>query len=145
MDPLARDVEKEEPESEVDDQEARWSQDNVSRAFSTSPWGSSSSVSTSQVQLERDYMAQIQTASSLRGSGLGRYPTAASRIATQKSQHSATVGAAGLKPRAPGKPLPEFGAGKPYPPLLPEKEDFVVEFSGPDDPLHPQNWPTKKK
>ena len=43
------------------------------------------------------------------------------------------------------KPMPNFGAGKPFPPLLPEQEEYVVEFDGPDDPLHAQNWPMKKK
>jgi DHA1 family multidrug resistance protein-like MFS transporter len=75
---------------------------------------------------------------------LERNPTALSRIATQRSQHSGTVGA-GLRSRVSKKPLPEFGAGKPYPPPLPEKEEYVVEFDGPDDPLHPQNWTLKRK
>ena len=142
------DVEK--GESAGNSLHSRPSVEDVDRAFrpssSVSSLGSDSSNSStsSRSQLERDYMARIETAEDLRGPGLGRYPTAASRIATQRSQHSATVGA-GLKPRAPKRPLPEFGAGKPYPPPLPEKEDYVVEFVGPDDPLHPQNWPTKKK
>jgi DHA1 family multidrug resistance protein-like MFS transporter len=41
--------------------------------------------------------------------------------------------------------MPNFGAGKPFPPQLPEREEYVVEFDGPDDPLHAQNWPMKKK
>lgn len=91
-----------------------------------------------------DYMCQVQTAQSQRGPGLELHPTALSRIATQRSQHSATVGA-GLKPRVSRKLLPAFGAGKPYPPPLPAKEEYVVEFTGLDDPLHPQNWSTGKK
>jgi DHA1 family multidrug resistance protein-like MFS transporter len=75
---------------------------------------------------------------------LDRNPTSLSRIHTQRSQHSATVGKS-LKSRESKKPLPEFGGGKPYPPMLPEQEEYVVEFDGPDDPLHPQNWPMKKK
>ena len=43
------------------------------------------------------------------------------------------------------KDLPNFGGGKPYPPDLPPYEDYVVEFDGPDDPLHPMNWQFKKK
>jgi DHA1 family multidrug resistance protein-like MFS transporter len=43
------------------------------------------------------------------------------------------------------KPLPSLGAGKPFPPLLPDREEYVVEFEGVDDPLHAQNWPMKKK
>ncbi|KAF4549583.1 MFS-type transporter-like protein 37 [Elsinoe fawcettii] len=79
--------------------------------------------------------------------GLERHPTALSRIETHRSQHSATVGA-GLKARTTSrqsKPLPAFGAGKPYPPPLPEREEYVVEFDGPEDPMHAQNWPLKKK
>jgi MFS transporter, DHA1 family, multidrug resistance protein len=75
---------------------------------------------------------------------LERNPTVLSRIATARSQHSGTVGRS-LKSRESKRPLPEFGAGKPYPPPLPEREEYVVEFDGPDDPLHAQNWPMKKK
>lgn len=75
---------------------------------------------------------------------LERHPTALSRIQTSRTQHSATVGKS-LKSRESKKPLPEFGGGKPYPPQLPEEEEYVVEFDGPHDPLHPQNWPMKKK
>jgi len=73
-----------------------------------------------------------------------RHATALSRIQTQRSQHSGTVGAS-LKSRQSRKPLPGFGAGKPYPPPLPDREEYVVEFDGHDDPLHAQNWPIKKK
>lgn len=83
-------------------------------------------------------MTRVQTAQTQCDVGLERHPMAFSRIAIQRSQHNATVGA-GLKPRVSVKPLPEFGAGKSYPPHLPEKEDYVVEFAGSDDPLHPQN------
>lgn len=38
-----------------------------------------------------------------------------------------------------------MGAGKPYPPPLPAREEYVVEYDGVDDPLHAQNWPMKKK
>ncbi|KAL5362792.1 major facilitator superfamily domain-containing protein [Aspergillus floccosus] len=117
--------------------------DHNSQSDSYSLSTSSSNSSQSQFQ-EIDYMSRTQTEQTQPGIvGLERHPTALSRIATQRSQHSATVGA--LKSRPSRRPLPEFGAGKPYPPLLPEKEEYVVEFAGPDDPLHPQNWPTKKK
>lgn len=78
---------------------------------------------------------------------LERHPTALSRIATARSQHNATVGS-GYRSRSDSrasKPLPAFGAGKPYPPQLPEQEEYVVEFDGPHDPLHAQNWPFRKK
>lgn len=74
---------------------------------------------------------------------LEKVQTVLSRIETQKSQHSHTVGS--LKSRASRKPLPEFGGGKPYPPPLPEREEYVVEFDGADDPLHAQNWPMRLK
>ncbi|KAH0368844.1 MFS general substrate transporter, partial [Aureobasidium melanogenum] len=86
---------------------------------------------------------------------LERHPTALSRIQTGRSQHSATVGASGAESSGFGvfrtrsskvsKPLPAFGGGKPYPPPLPEREEYVVEFDGPNDPMHAQNWPFKKK
>jgi DHA1 family multidrug resistance protein-like MFS transporter len=79
---------------------------------------------------------------------LERNQTAMSRIQTQRSQHNATVGA-GLKSRTlrteSRLPLPPFGGGKEYPPVLPDREEYVVEFDGVDDPLHAQNWPMKKK
>lgn len=75
---------------------------------------------------------------------LERQTTVLSRIQTARSQHSATVGKS-LRSRDSRRPLPNFGAGKPYPPPLPEREEYVVEFDGPDDPLHAQNWPIKKK
>lgn len=79
---------------------------------------------------------------------LERHPTELSRIHTAKSQHSATVGQRHLTSRShrsAAKPLPEFGAGKPFPPPLPDQEEYVVEFDGPNDPMHAQNWPMKKK
>lgn len=77
--------------------------------------------------------------------GIERSNTALSRIETGRSQHTATVGA-GLRSRTmSSKLLPAFGAGKPYPPPLPEREEYVVEFDGPNDPMHAQNWPFRKK
>ncbi|KAL0941089.1 major facilitator superfamily transporter [Colletotrichum truncatum] len=75
---------------------------------------------------------------------LERHPTALSRIATARSQHSNTVGRS-IKSRQSTKPIPSMGAGKPFPPPLPEQEEYVVEFDGPNDPMHAQNWPLKKK
>lgn len=69
---------------------------------------------------------------------------ALSRIETQRLQHALTVGES-VKSRSSRHPLPAFGAGKPYPPPLPNREDYVVEFDGPDDPLYPKNWPTRTK
>lgn len=67
-----------------------------------------------------------------------------SRIETQRLQHQLTVGES-VKSRVSKTPLPAFGAGKPYPPQLPNRDDYVVEFDGPDDPLYPKNWPTLTK
>jgi DHA1 family multidrug resistance protein-like MFS transporter len=105
---------------------------------------SPSSVSTSSsedgVRMRRPLgMSRISTTRDLE-----RHPTELSRIHTARSQHLSTVGR-GPKTREDRKPLPEFGAGKPYPPLLPDQEEYVVEFDGPDDPLHAQNWPLRKK
>ncbi|KAB8339267.1 hypothetical protein FH972_022200 [Carpinus fangiana] len=75
---------------------------------------------------------------------LERHVTALDRIETHRSQHLGTVGST-LKSRTSGRPLPSFGAGKPYPPPLPAREEYVVEFDGQHDPLHPQNWPMKRK
>lgn len=68
---------------------------------------------------------------------LERHPTALSRIATGRSQQSHTVGSSlrsRTATRQSKKPLPNFGGGKPFPPPLPEREEYVVEFDGPNDP-----------
>ncbi|KAF2639895.1 major facilitator superfamily [Massarina eburnea CBS 473.64] len=110
--------------------------------------GSSTSSSSSDASdRERDAAMSRQPTQREDMSGLERHETALSRIQTQRSQHSGTVGA-GLRSRssrASRKPLPAFGGGKPFPPALPEREEYVVEFDGPDDPMHAQNWPLKKK
>lgn len=39
-----------------------------------------------------------------------------------------------------------MGGGKPHPPkLLGENEAYLVDFDGPDDPTHPQNWPMRTR
>lgn len=107
--------------------------------------GSTSSSSSSDASaVERDAAMSRQPTQRDDATNLERHATAISRIHTQRSQHSATVGAS-LKSRTSRKPLPAFGAGKNYPPQLPEREEYVVEFDGPDDPLHAQNWPMRKK
>jgi MFS transporter, DHA1 family, multidrug resistance protein len=104
---------------------------------------SSSGSSRSSVERQEIGMSRLQTQRDDQVD-LERNPTALSRIHTARSQHSATVGAS-LKSRQSRKPLPEFGGGKPYPPPLPSREEYVVEFDGVDDPLHAQNWTLKKK
>jgi len=79
--------------------------------------------------------------------GMERHPTALSRIETHRGQHASTVGGT-FNSRTisrQSKALPAFGAGKPYPPPLPEREGYVVEFDGPQDPIHAQNWSNMKK
>jgi DHA1 family multidrug resistance protein-like MFS transporter len=34
-----------------------------------------------------------------------------------------------------------IGAGRPFPPALPDRDRYIVDFEGPEDPLNPQNWP----
>lgn len=101
----------------------------------------SSSSSENSAALRDRNMSRMSTQRDLE-----RHPTVLSRIQTAKSQHTGTVGRSLTgKSRESRRPLPEMGLGKPYPPLLPAKEEYVVEFDGPDDPLHAQNWPMKKK
>lgn len=77
---------------------------------------------------------------------LERHPTELSRIQTARSQHTGTVGRSLTgKSRDSRRPMPDMGMGKPFPPPLPDQEEYVVEFTGPDDPLHAQNWPLRKK
>ncbi|CAG8311495.1 unnamed protein product [Penicillium salamii] len=65
------------------------------------------------------------------------------RINTYRLQHRSTVGSGiGITPREEWLPL---GAGKPYPPALPDPEQYIVEFNDANDPLHPQNWSLKRK
>lgn len=91
-------------------------------------------------------LSRITTQNSV-ATGMDVTSVALSRIHTARSQHSATVGRS-LRSRTSStrsRPLPAFGAGKSYPPALPDQEEYVVEFDGPDDPLHAQNWPIQKK
>lgn len=137
MDIVDRDLEKAERNASPERFPAQKSESHETpRRVSTSSTGTSSS---SSIVREEIGISRINTQRDLE-----RHPTALSRIETQRTQHTATVGRS-LKSRESKKPLPNFGAGKEYPPLLPEREEYVVEFDGPDDPLHPQNWPMKKK
>jgi MFS transporter, DHA1 family, multidrug resistance protein len=89
----------------------------------------------------------VSTAGSIYRHPTERNPEAIRRIETHRSQHQQTVGAT-VSRRSTAKsqkPLPTIGAGKPYPPPLPDREEYVVEYDGVDDPLHAQNWPMKKK
>lgn len=79
---------------------------------------------------------------------LSRHPTHVHRWQSQVIQHTHTVGASEAKTTKShqSEPLPDFGAGKEYPPEPPaERQAYVVDFNGPDDPLHPQNWSRNAK
>lgn len=79
---------------------------------------------------------------------LERHPTELSRLQTVRSQHSATVGTSigrsNTHTRDSRRPMPPMGGGKTLPPKS-DEDAYVVEFDGPDDPKHAQNWPLKKK
>ena len=77
-------------------------------------------------------------------SPLESHPTALDRINTHRSLHYGTVGSRSSSKRKDFS-LPKFGGGKPYPPPLPAREEYVVEFDGHDDPSHAQNWSLRKK
>ena len=74
------------------------------------------------------------------------HPVELDRISRQRTQHQLTVGS---RPDAAGRQrstatIMTLGAGKPVPPRD-EKEEYLVEFDGVDDPAHPQNWPFRTK
>ncbi|KAH7095820.1 major facilitator superfamily [Paraphoma chrysanthemicola] len=131
------------PEKEIEEHH-----EPIARTATVSSSGSTSTTSSDASGAERDagHMSRIATQRDTEGELAERHPTALSRIQTQRSQHSTTVGG-GLRSRTRDskRPLPAFGAGKPFPPPLPEREEYVVEFDGPDDPLHAMNWPIRKK
>lgn len=99
-----------------------------SRQYSSAP-----TLTATSTRMERMLMEYID-----------RHPTAIERIEGHRLQHMQTVGGTS-KARAEGYELPSFGAGKPYPPPLPEREEYVVEFDGHDDPRHAMNFPMKTK
>ena len=57
-----------------------------------------------------------------------------SSIEAERLQHTQTVGGTiRSRSRASREPWPAFGAGKRYPPPLPDREEYVVEFERTDD------------
>ncbi|KAG0633073.1 major facilitator superfamily domain-containing protein [Tuber brumale] len=72
------------------------------------------------------------------------HPTEVERERTRFSDHSNTLGRALVGFTSKGE-LPPFGGGREYPPPLPHRDRYLVDFSGCDDPVHGQNWPLKKK
>ena len=120
--------------------------DDIGDKAETESTSSASSSSTSSSTLDGMRTAHISRTQTQRINRHETHPEALGRIETHRTQHSGTVGAK-LKSRrsTKDKPLPEMGAGKPYPQPLPDREEYVVEFDGADDPRHTQNWPIKTK
>lgn len=107
--------------------------EGVSAARSRQQQRHMSTISKASTRMERDIMEYID-----------RHPTAIERIEAHKLQHSQTVGSRRVF-TGEGEELPDFGGGKPYPAPLPAREEYVVEFSGFDDPRHAQNFTFNKK
>lgn len=107
---------------------------------------SSASTSSSFAGSLRDRSAAMSRVDTERD--LDRHSTELSRIHTARSQHSATVGTSigrsNTRTRDSRRPMPLMGGGKDYP-SKPDDDAYVVEFDGPDDPLHAQNWTLRKK
>jgi len=71
-------------------------------------------------------------------------PNGVERQRTHLSNYSNTAECALVGFTSKGE-LPPFGGGKEYPPPLPHRDRYLVDFSGHNDPIHGQNWPLKKK
>ncbi|KAF2634358.1 MFS general substrate transporter [Massarina eburnea CBS 473.64] len=138
----------------------RSSSSSASSSTSTTSSASSARLEEIRTQNGNPGMGSRMDTTSTNGGGsfLSRHPTerhpeAISRIETHRSQHASTVGASTspsrlnttLSRRKTARPLPDMGAGKPFPPSLPNREEYVVEFDGVDDPRHAQNWSMGKK
>ena len=111
--------------------------------------GSAASVSSSDASTIEDYRPRARRAPTERSLGrttTGTHPLELQRTETHRLQQTATVGGGvSTHTRESRRPMPPMGGGKPYPPPLPERDEYLVEFEGPDDPLHPQNWKLGKK
>lgn len=108
---------------------------------------SGSSATTSSISTGPDLQQRMSMGRAITVNDLERrrtHPVEMHRTETHRLQHSQTVGAS-TKTRTSEKSLPNFGGGKPYPPDLPAQDEYVVEYDGKDDPLHPQNWPFSRK
>ena len=116
-------------------------EDGDSRSSSSSATSSSSAAS---VRLEAIRTANMSRTATNRINHQESHPDALDRIETHRTQHSGTVGAVKSR-KSTRREIPAMGAGKPYPPMLPDMEEYVVEFDGVDDPRHAQNWPMKRK
>ncbi|KAI9678145.1 MAG: hypothetical protein M1817_006089 [Caeruleum heppii] len=141
MDIVDRDLEKaERAASPQHFRETRHDSHEIERLPTTSSSSSSSASSAASVTRREMGMSRVPTQPDY----IERNPVVLHRTHTLRSQHSGTVGR-GLKSRESRKPLPEFGGGRPFPPPLPARDEYVVDFDGEHDPYHAQNWPLKKK
>ena len=157
MDIVDRDIEKAEYEAtrrfsqaSKEDEERRLSAQATSAArrdSSDSVITESSSSSGSSISTVDDFRTRARRAPTQTSlSRTQTHPLEITRTETHRLQQTATVGGSvKTRTRESRRPLPEMGGGKPYPPQLPEREEYVVEFNGHDDPLHPQNWEFNKK
>src|SRR6187402_3375425 len=105
---------------------------------------------------EYELQERLQTADSINEpsapeeeSNIGEEQADLERVLTRKktheSQHSRILGLKSKNEQAMIS-LWKMGGGKPYPPRLTGQEsEYVVEFDGPHDPTHPQNWPMSTK
>lgn len=145
MDDIDRDIVEAERDASPSNYHRRAS-DEIERVLSASSVSTASSTGAAAAAQRAPIRRNMSRVSTI--NDLERHPTALSRIQTARDQHATTVGShpdGRSVSRASRKPLPAFGAGKPYPPPLPDQEEYVVEFDGPNDPLHAQNWPLRKK
>ena len=104
-----------------------------------------------ETQASREVSRRSTSASSLTSEteshsyDIARHATQIESLRHANLQHVHTVGSTRTRGEN-ATPLPAFGAGKPYPPDIPaEREAYVVDFEGPEDPLHPLNWSWKTK
>lgn len=74
---------------------------------------------------------------------LHRIATAADSVHSREEEMSQIISRTTV--RSYTAPLPVMGGNKKYPPLIGDREQFRVEFDGPDDPLNPLNWGLLKK
>jgi len=89
---------------------------------------------------DNDDSQETLTAANTRASE--HHPDYLTRLATHRSQYLGTVGSSACARNEKRQP---FGNGKEYPPQLPGRDLYVVEFDGKDDPLHGMNWALGRK
>nr|POE47351.1 muts protein like 5 [Quercus suber] len=116
---------REEAEPFVESEEQEERREELSRTFTASTGSSSQGAAGRHGDAVSRVSTQYEAVHDME-----RHPTALSRIQTGRSQHSQTIGASirsRTTTRQSKKPLPNFGGGKPFPPSLPDREEYVVE------------------